>query len=555
MGGSSMILNYHTLHRWAEETAAGIVQSKIIELFSQAKDVLNIGIVTPSRQPCAIEISAEKEFAHIVLRKDYRRKSKNSADLFHAVIGQKIESIQTDVNDRIVRIALSGGWRLEAEFFGSVNIFLVDQNNKIIDTFKDSKDHTGRVREKHVSKAVHEMVLTDTDSLQKQIKTTEEFKTKLSEGLAHFNKYLAMECFQHSGSLHECFAGLKDMLRRLRTEKPRIYWLHEEPKLFSLISLTHYRKKHPALREEIFESVNEAVQAYISQKTAFRLRDKKLQDLLRGIRIRIKKNEALAGSLREEKTEAEDYEASEQKAHLLNVHISELKRGMHSITVEDIYDSEQKTVEIELNPEWTPQRNIEQYFSQSKKMKLSVKKIEERIRVLDSETMRLKTMLIELEQAENKDWKKIDKIYEEFVRAGWIKKASVETRTKLEKEPPVFREFIVAGNWRVWVGQNDTKNDQLTFKFAKGDDYWFHARGVPGSHVVLKRDGRKENPGKQAIETAASIAAFFSKAKSSSLVPVAYTLKKYVRKPKGSRPGQVIIEREEVVIVPPREMK
>ncbi|MBL7961359.1 DUF814 domain-containing protein, partial [bacterium] len=159
----------------------------------------------------------------------------------------------------------------------------------------------------------------------------------------------------------------------------------------------------------------------------------------------------------------------------------------------------------------------------------------------------------EFENGETRDWKKIEKIYDEFVHAGWVKKISAETRTKIEKEAPTFREFVVPGNWRVFVGQNDTKNDQLTFKFAKSDDYWFHARGVPGSHVVLKRDGRKDNPGKQAIETTASIAAFFSKAKSSSLVPVAYTLRKYVRKRKGSRPGQVIIEREEVVIVPPKD--
>jgi predicted ribosome quality control (RQC) complex YloA/Tae2 family protein len=393
----------------------------------------------------------------------------------------------------------------------------------------------------------------DTVSLRKEIQTTEAFKIKLSEGLAHFNKYLAMECLQSSGSLNECFEGLKDVLHRLKTEKPRIYWLYTEPKLFSLIDLTHYRAKHPALREEIFESVNEAIQAYVAQKTSFRQKEKKLQDLMRGIRIRIKKSETLAASLREEKITASDYGSFEQNAHLLNVHISEVKRGMSSITVENIYDAAQKPIGIELNPEWTPQKNIEHYFSQSKKMKQSVKKIEERIRILESETANLKIMLIELEDAEKRDWKKIEKTYEEFVRSGWIKKASVETRAKLEKEPPAFREFVVPGNWRVFVGQNDTKNDQLTFKFAKSDDYWFHARGVPGSHVVLKRDSRKDNPGKQAIETAASIAAFFSKAKSSSLVPVAYTLKKYVRKPKGSRPGQVVIEREEVVIVPPRE--
>ncbi|HNL27765.1 MAG TPA: NFACT RNA binding domain-containing protein, partial [bacterium] len=101
--------------------------------------------------------------------------------------------------------------------------------------------------------------------------------------------------------------------------------------------------------------------------------------------------------------------------------------------------------------------------------------------------------------------------------------------------------------------QNDIKNDALTFRFAKKDDLWFHARGVAGSHVVLKRDGRSDNPGQRAIEAAAQIAAFFSKAKTSSLVPVAYTERKYLRKPKGAKPGMVVLEREEVLMVPPVE--
>lgn len=414
----AMILNYHTLHRWTEEAAAGIVHSKIIEIFSQTKDVMDIGIVTSARQPCAIEISAEKELAHITLRKDYRRKSKNSADLFRPIIGQKIESVLMDKYDRIVRFGLANGWRLEAELFGAVNVFLIDDNNKIIDTFKDSKDHTGHIRDNSAAKAVHEMDLTDIDLLQKLIRTTDEFKSKLAAGMAHFNKYLAMECLQRSGSLQECFEGLKDVLQRLRTERPRIYWLHGEPKLFSLIDLTHYRAKHPPLREDVFESVNEAVLTYVAQKSGFRFREKKLQGLMRGIRIRIKKNETLAAALREEKKSAEDYGYFEQLAHLLNVHISDVKRGMRSIKVDNIYEAAQSPVEIELNPEWTPQKNIEHYFSQSKKMKLSVKKIEERIRVLESETANLKIMLIELEDAEKRDWKKIEKNYEEFVRSG-----------------------------------------------------------------------------------------------------------------------------------------
>lgn len=550
-----MILNYHTLNRWVNEVAPDITNAKIIEIFSQSKDVLTMGIVNVSRQKCAMEISAETGLAHITLRKDYHRKSKNSIDLFADVIGHKIEKIGLDEHDRMIHIRLSNSSELMIELFGAVNIYLLDQDQVIQDAFKESRECIGQNRPPADIKTKRKIGLGDEHDFLSQIKTVEEFKTKLSEGLAHFNKFLAMECLHASGDLETYIAELKHILKRLKTEKPRIYWIHDEPKLFSLIHLEHYHKKHPAIREEMFDSVNDAIQIYVAKKISFRQKEKKLQELSRAIKIRIKKNQSLSAALRQEQKEAEGFEVIEQNAHLLNMHIPELRRGMSSIAVQNIYDEEQKTTEIELNPEWTPQKNIEHYYSLSKKMKSSVKKIGARILVLQDEIEKFTVLQSEFEDAGKRDWKKIEKTYDEFIHTGWVKKISTEKRTKLEKEAPTFREFVVSGNWRVFVGQNDTKNDQLTFKFAKSDDYWFHARGVPGSHVVLKRDGRKDNPGKQAIETTASIAAFFSKAKSSSLVPVAYTLKKYVRKPKGFRPGQVAIEREEVVIVPPREPK
>lgn len=522
---------------------------KIVEAFSQSKDVLTIGIVTPGRRKCALEISAETVAAHITLRTEYHRKSKNSVDLFDGITSRTITAIVMDAYDRVVHIMLNEDEELVAELFGDVNVYHVDKEKKIRASFKNSKEWTGQMRKP--VKSIHE----DFSALKSQISSMEEFKIKISGGLAHFNKFLAMECLHTGDGIDEALKRMDRILQRLKTEKPRIYWSFDEPKLFSLIHLEHYSATHPQIREEIFESVNEAIQVYIARKVSFRQKEKKLLNVLRAIKLRIKKNRSLAESLEKEREEAEEFRLLEQKAHLLNLHIADMARGMESIIISNIYDEEQKPITIELNPEWPPQKNIEHYFSRSKKMKASINKIGERIHALQEEIVRFTDLRLEFEDDTKHDWKKIEKTYDEFVRTGWIKKIAEDTRTKLEREAPTFREFSVAGDWRVFVGQNDTKNDLLTFKFAKSDDYWFHARGVPGSHVVLKRDGRKDNPGKQAIEETASIAAYYSKGKSSSLVPVAYTLKKYVRKPKGFRPGQVAIEREEVVIVPPREPK
>lgn len=161
-------------------------------------------------------------------------------------------------------------------------------------------------------------------------------------------------------------------------------------------------------------------------------------------------------------------------------------------------------------------------------MRHSMKEIEKRILALDSQ-------IAEVEESESmKDLKRQQK--------------ATMKKTDQEQENKRFREFKWKG-YKIWVGKNSRNNDILTIKYAHKEDLWLHARGVPGSHVVLKQQG-KDFP-QDIIETAAEIAAYYSKGSGSVLCPVIYTRRKYVRKPKGSEPGTVAIEREEVIMVEP----
>ena len=114
-----------------------------------------------------------------------------------------------------------------------------------------------------------------------------------------------------------------------------------------------------------------------------------------------------------------------------------------------------------------------------------------------------------------------------------------------------YRSIDVDPRWFALVGRTNFENDEITFQVAKPTDLWFHAQGVPGSHVVLRSRGGSEGPPGRIIERTASIAAHFSKAKHSSLVPVIYTQRKYVRKFRGAKPGEVTCEREKMIMVPP----
>ena len=122
-------------------------------------------------------------------------------------------------------------------------------------------------------------------------------------------------------------------------------------------------------------------------------------------------------------------------------------------------------------------------------------------------------------------------------------------------EAPAWRprEFRTSDGWMVLVGRSNEENDYLTHRIAHPEDTWLHAHGVPGSHVVLRREGRKDNPSARTLQEAAAIAAWFSKARNSSKAPVIYTLKKYVRKPRKAKPGLAVCTREKTILVAPKD--
>ena len=135
-----------------------------------------------------------------------------------------------------------------------------------------------------------------------------------------------------------------------------------------------------------------------------------------------------------------------------------------------------------------------------------------------------------------------------------MKELKIKNETRKSQENDIkskFRQYLLEKKYRVYVGKDSKSNDLLTLKFAKQNDYWFHARAVSGSHVVLKNDNPKEGMPKNILKLAASIAAYHSKAKTAGMVPVSYTQKKYVVKKKGMEAGKVALLKEEILIVKP----
>lgn len=120
-----------------------------------------------------------------------------------------------------------------------------------------------------------------------------------------------------------------------------------------------------------------------------------------------------------------------------------------------------------------------------------------------------------------------------------------------KKQPPIqMFEYVLPGDWTVLAGKTDADNDRLSLKIAKPDDWWFHVRGMPGSHVIL-RAKPDEEPDKDTLKRAAAIAAYHSKARNGGVTAVSCTRARFVSKPRGAKPGTVTIRKETVIKVRP----
>jgi predicted ribosome quality control (RQC) complex YloA/Tae2 family protein len=190
----------------------------------------------------------------------------------------------------------------------------------------------------------------------------------------------------------------------------------------------------------------------------------------------------------------------------------------------------QQEIEINLDPAKGPRENAEDYFKRYKKLKRGIPKKQEQIR-------KLKTQIESLKSS-------VD--FEKDTRG----KSTVPEKEKKVSLP--FREFVLDSGSKVYVGKNAKSNMELTFRFARPDDYFFHIRGYEGAHTILRPVMQKgQNIKKDDIEKAASIAAYFSKAKTQKKVPVSYTQRKYLKKSKKGKLGTVVLMRESVVFVDP----
>ncbi|MEW5994057.1 MAG: NFACT family protein [Candidatus Zixiibacteriota bacterium] len=259
----------------------------------------------------------------------------------------------------------------------------------------------------------------------------------------------------------------------------------------------------------------------------------------------IKRLKRRLGKIERDIATAADYDRYRRLGELLQIHFDTINKGMDQTTVEDVYSDSTQSVTITLDPALTPAENIKAYFKKYRKGRDGLELLQRRLEVTKQELAHLDSIHSGLERD-------FDSARERY-RQEITPLLPSEARRREEPARLPYREYTLSTGVRIYVGRGGGDNDRTTFEYAKPYELWFHTQQCPGSHVVMKFPNKSFEPSRLEIEEAAAVAAYHSKARNDRLVPVIYTQRKYVRKPRKAAPGLVTVEREKSVMVEPRK--
>ena len=328
---------------------------------------------------------------------------------------------------------------------------------------------------------------------------------------------------------------------------PQIIYNENETLLdFTVFDFTLFKN----LDKKYFSSISELLEFfYKSKDLAYRL-NQKSQDLKKLISQNIercaKKKEMQQKTLKD----IENRDMLKLYGELITSNIYAIKKGMTKVSLNNFYSENFEEIEIRLDPNLTPAENAQKYFKKYNKEKRTFVALQDQIKQNNEELLYLESVLTSVSACS--DEYDIKEIRSELFEQGFLKRPKNNKNNKQKnnkKAKPLH--YISSDGFHIYVGKNNTQNDELTLRFAKPWDIWFHTKDIAGSHVIVVSNG-KDIPN-STLNEAANLAAYYSKAAISSLVPVDYTPKKFVKKPNGAKPGMVIYETNKTAYITPDE--
>lgn len=461
--------------------------------------------------------------------------------------GAVIESLEQIDNDRILEIAFSNKNEigdnvkvtLVVEIMGKhSNIILIDKaESKIIESIK----HIGFSQNSYRTILPGSTYIAPPKTDAKNPFTVSDeklFEILQTEDLAprHLQKL-----FQGLGrdTAENLSAQLSDdKIKQFRAFFARDVQPNMTDKSFAAVLFDNSNK------EKIFDSLSELLDVFYQDKAERDRVNQQSSDLIHRVQTELDKNIKKLKKQEKELQATENAEEFRQKGELLTTYLSMVPNNQDQVELDNYYTNEKIT--IALDKSLTPNQNAQRYFKKYQKLKEAVKHLTGLIEETKHTITYLESVETSLSHASISD---IADIREELVETGFVKRRTKDKRHKRKKP----EQYLASdGKTIIMVGRNNLQNDELTFKMAKKGELWFHAKDIPGSHVLIKDN---LNPSDEVKTDAAELAAYYSKARLSNLIQVDMIEAKKLNKPTGAKPGFVTYTGQKTLRVTPTEEK
>lgn len=309
--------------------------------------------------------------------------------------------------------------------------------------------------------------------------------------------------------------------------RPAIYYLGKEPKEFASLPLTHFTE----YRRVEFDKISNVLETYYAAKNTITRIRQKSSDLRHILQTALERNRKKYDLQIKQLKDTENRDKYKIYGELLHVYGYNLEEGAKTLEAFNYYTNEM--IQIPLDPMLSPQENAKKYFNKYNKQKRTYEALSSLIQETSDDIRYLESVRTALDIARSEE--DLAEIKEELIAAGYMKRKFTKKKQRIKNKP---LHYISSDGYDMYVGKNNFQNEELTFHFANGNDWWFHAKQAPGSHVIVKTKG-EELPD-STFEEAGRLAAYYSSMRNADKIEIDYVEKKHVKKPSGGKPGFVV---------------
>lgn len=527
-----MINNYFFLMRFVKELRTELTGCRFLNAFSQEKNKLLLSF-SKNNEEVFIEFHTGAQLPYLQVRDSFHRAKKNTRSFFEEYSNAELRRIQIAKFERILKLTFDN-FSLYLLFRGKDSNALLVSDNGEKGIFKDFTNET-------FDKIIHELNGTefaDSFSFSNELSLSisiKEFKNRYP----FFGKKIIAELLLRSEQEQKSFNDIVAEILSEIDNKGLGLFLNRETKEYSLLPESFLNAK--ILEEEkLFDNCREAIHEFLLVQMQFQLFQSLYKQTEKFLEKEFNYTSAKLEAIKKKMDEGSKESIYTEYANLLLISLSKISKGMNELEVENIYHD--GTIDkIILKENLSANENVNYYFSKAKSEKIFFIRAKTEIFQLSKR--------LEIASERQKQLSVISSLSELKL---FTKALPLKNDVQKSDAPKInFKQFLIDGTYKVYVGKDSKNNDLLTTKFAKQNDFWFHARSVSGSHVVLRVENTKEAVPKPILKKAAQLAAFYSKAKTAGIVPVSYALKKFVVKRKGMELGKVSMLREDTLLVKP----